>query len=69
MLSNSVTVRHVPLTEMLSPSWTSVRIEEQLEMVREVPFPPVDEESRGRSAVTAAGVSMDDERDEVWLWL
>lgn len=37
---NSVTVRHVPLIHMLSPSFASLRIEEASEMIREVPLPP-----------------------------
>lgn len=32
-----VTVRHVPLTEMLSPKWQSVRMGATLEIVRVVP--------------------------------
>ena len=48
-----VMVRQVPLMLMLSPRWASVRIEAQLEMVREVPLPPAVVVSRGWRAVTA----------------
>jgi len=44
-LSNSVTVRQVPLTEILSPSATSLRMESHCEIVREVPPPPDEVES------------------------
>lgn len=36
-LSNAVTVRQVPLTDMESPRWQSPRISDAEEMVREVP--------------------------------
>ena len=52
---SSVMVRQVPLTQMESPSWASERKvgSEEVEMVREVPEPPVAEGSRGRRDVTA----------------
>jgi hypothetical protein len=50
---NSVTVRHVPLTQMESPRCASSRMEEQLEIVRDVPLPPDEDESREVRAVTA----------------
>lgn len=51
--SKEVMVRQVPLMLMLSPRCASVRMEAQSEMVREVPLPPAEEESRGWRAVTA----------------
>jgi hypothetical protein len=53
--SNSVTVRHVPLTLMLSPRWQSPRMAAQSLMVREVPPPPLVDSSRLCSAETAGG--------------
>lgn len=55
-LENSVMVRHVPFTLMLSPSEASVTIEAQSEMVREVPLPPEELESREERFVTAVMV-------------
>lgn len=55
VLENSVMVRQVPFTEMLSPRAASGRMVGQEEMVRDVPEPPVAEESRGLSSVTARG--------------
>jgi hypothetical protein len=51
--SNSVTVRQVPFTLMLSPREASLRIGEQFVMVREVPEPPEEVESSGVRALTA----------------
>ena len=39
--SNSVIVRHVPFTDMESPREASVRMSAQLDIVIEVPEPPV----------------------------
>jgi hypothetical protein len=50
---NSVTVKHVPLTAMLSPRCTSSRMAAALEIVSDVPPPPVAVESSGTSAETA----------------
>jgi hypothetical protein len=52
-LSNSVIVRQVPFTLMLSPREASVRISAHSEMVREVPPPPEVVESRVVRLVTA----------------
>lgn len=54
---NSVTVRQVPLTEMESPRWQSVRMSAQSEMVREVPPPPEADASSWLSSETAACVA------------
>lgn len=48
--------RGEPLTEMLSPRWASSRISAALEMVREVPPPPVVVSSWGISEETAVGL-------------
>ena len=53
LLLNSVMVRQVPLTETESPSWASSRIEEHFPMVRDVPPPPEEVESKELSSVTA----------------
>jgi len=55
VLEKSVMVRQVPFTEMLSPSWASGRMVGHEEMVRVVPAPPEEVESRGLSSVTAGG--------------
>ena len=55
---SSVIVRQVPLQEMLSPSLASDKIRGQEVMVSEVPFPPVDVESRERR-VEIAGVKLE----------
>jgi hypothetical protein len=52
-LSNSVTVRHVPLIKMLSPSAASSSIVPHSEIVRDVPPPPEVVESSDESLVTA----------------
>ncbi len=57
-LENSVMVRHVPFTLMLSPREASVRIEAQSEMVIEVPLPPEEVESREERFVTAEIVGL-----------
>jgi len=54
VLANSVTVRQVPLIEMLSPSAASSRIVSHSEIVREVPPPPDAVESREVRFVTAS---------------
>jgi len=54
--SNSVMVRQVPLTLMLSPREASERISLHWEMVREVPPPPEVVVSRLLSLVTAGNV-------------
>lgn len=53
-LSNSVTVRQVPLIEILSPSAASSRMVSHSEMVSEVPPPPEVVESREVRFVTAS---------------
>src|SRR5271155_2263175 len=53
VLSNSVTVRQVPLMEMLSPSIAPSRIGPQSEIVRDVPPPPDVDESRSLRLETA----------------
>lgn len=53
LLLNSVTVRHVPFTDIESPSWQSESIDEHEPIVREVPPPPELVESRELSSVTA----------------
>lgn len=63
-VSNSVTVRQVPLTDMLSPSWQSPRMSEAPEMVREVPPPPLAVVSSCSSLDTAGGISGVRERFE-----
>lgn len=50
---SSVMVRQVPLMHMLSPSLASLRIEEALEMISEVPLPPDSVSSNCWSEVTA----------------
>lgn len=52
-LSNSVTVKHVPLTEIESPNAASPKISAQSDMVKEVPFPPDVEGSSCCRLVTA----------------
>lgn len=56
LLSNSVTVRHVPLTLMLSPSWQSSKIASAPEIVSDVPPPPLAVVSSWSSLETAAAV-------------
>lgn len=54
VLQKSVMVRHVPLTEMLSPRWASGRMVAHDEMVRVVPVLLLEDvESRGLSSVMA----------------
>jgi hypothetical protein len=52
--SNSVMVRQVPFTLMLSPREASLRIGEQFVIVRDVPEPPEAVESREVRALTAS---------------
>lgn len=52
-------VRQVPFTEMESPSCASPRMVEHDEMVRDVPPPPEDVESRELSSVTAGEQVLD----------
>lgn len=67
LLLNSVMVRQVPFTEIESPRIASPRIVEQEEMVREVPPPPEDVESREFSSVTAVCEVLEDTLSRAWL--